>query len=139
MEFRHWLVKQEPEDFAWTTFVKDRKTSWSGVRNFQARNFLRQMKQGDPVLFYHSGLEKRVVGLARVARESYADPTADEGDWAAVDLAPWKTLEHPVTLATIKADRSLREIHLVRNGRLSVMPLTPAQFDRLLHLAETKL
>jgi len=139
METRHWLVKQEPEDYSWTVLRKEGKTAWTGVRNFQARNFLRQMKAGDPVLFYHSGDEKQIVGLARVAKEAYRDPTAEEGDWAAVDLVPLKPLQRAVALAAIKADPMLKEIHLVRNGRLSVMPLTRAQFGRLLKLAETDL
>jgi predicted RNA-binding protein with PUA-like domain len=137
MADQYWLVKQEPEAYAWATFLKERKAAWTGVRNFQARNFLRQMKKGDPVLFYHSGDDKQIVGMARVAKESYRDPTADEGDWAAVDLVPIKSLTRPVPLADVKAEPALREIHLVRNGRLSVMPLTRAQFDRLLNLAET--
>ena len=137
MTTRHWLVKQEPEDYSWATFSKERKAAWTGVRNYQARNFLRQMKQGDPVLFYHSGDEKQVVGIARVDKEAYRDPTADEGDWSAVNLVPWKSLSRPVALATIKSDSTLKDIHLVRNGRLSVLPLTDAQFERLLKLAET--
>ena len=137
MATRHWLVKQEPDDYPWTAFRRDGKTAWTGVRNFQARNFLREMKSGDPVLYYHSGDEKHIVGLARVEKEAYRDPTAEEGDWSAVDLVPVKPLQRAVSLATIKADLMLKEIHLVRNGRLSVMPLTRAQFDRLLKLAET--
>ena len=135
----HWLVKQEPEDYSWTAFVQEGRTAWTGVRNFQARNNLRAMKLGDVVLYYHSGVEKAVVGLARAARNSYPDPTADEGDWSAVDLAPVKALSKVVTLAQIKTDRDLKEVALVRNSRLSVMPLTQGQFTRLLELAETKL
>ena len=135
----YWLVKQEPEDYAWAAFVKDGRTAWTGVRNFQARNNLRAMKSGDLALYYHSGAEKSVVGLARVAREAYPDPTADEGDWSAVDLAPVKALSKVVTLAQIKADRVLKEMALVKNSRLSVTPVTAGQFTRLLELAETKL
>jgi predicted RNA-binding protein with PUA-like domain len=134
-----WLVKQEPEAYSWSTFLKDGKTAWTGVRNFQARNNLRAMKKGDWVLFYHSVSEKQVVGLARVEKESYPDPTADEGDWVAVDLAPVKTLKMPVSLEVIKADKLLREIPLVKQSRLSVTSLTASQFKRLLALAETEI
>ncbi|MGA3283684.1 MAG: EVE domain-containing protein [Verrucomicrobiota bacterium] len=135
----YWLVKQEPEAYSWSDFLKDGKAAWTGARNFQARNHLRAMQAGDCVFFYHSGGEKSVVGRARVARESYPDPTADEGDWSAVDLAPVKTLAKPVTRAAIKADKILKEMALVRQSRLSVMPVTRKQFTRLLELAETKI
>src|ERR1700756_4533538 len=114
MAKNHWLLKQEPEAYSWTTFVKDGRTAWTGVRNFQARNNLRTMKKGDPVLFYHSVSEKQVVGLARVAKESYPDPTATEGDWSAVDLSPVKGLARPVSLAVIKADEILKDLPLIR-------------------------
>jgi predicted RNA-binding protein with PUA-like domain len=135
----YWLVKSEPEAYSWSDFLKDGKTAWTGVRNFAARNNLRAMKAGDRVFFYHSGDEKSVVGLARVTRESYPDPTADEGGWSAVDLAPEKTLARPVTLAAIKAGKILKEMALVRQSRLSVSPATTEQFARLLALSETKL
>ena len=135
---RHWMVKQEPEAYAWNTFVKDGRTAWTGVRNFQARNNLREMRRGDLVFYYHSVSEKRVVGLARVAREAYADPTATEGDWSCVDLEPVKPLQTPVELAAIKADTVLRDMPLIRQSRLSVSPLTSEQFERLLELAQTK-
>ncbi|MSU21761.1 MAG: EVE domain-containing protein [Pedosphaera sp.] len=138
MAKNYWLVKQEPEAYSWATFVKEGKTAWTGVRNFQARNNLRAMKHGDLVLFYHSVSEKQVVGLARVAQESYPDPTATEGDWAAVDLVPVQALNKRVNLETIKADKPLRDIPLVRQSRLSVTSLTQDQFKRLLALAETK-
>lgn len=134
----YWLVKQEPEAYSWADFVKDGKTTWTGVRNFQARNNLRAMKKGDPVLFYHSVSEKQVVGIAKVAKEFYPDATATEGDWSVVDLAPVKPLKKFVTLDAIKADKVLRDMPLVRQSRLSVTPLTPEQFHRLLDLAETK-
>jgi len=134
----YWLVKQEPESYSWSTFLNEGKTAWTGVRNFQARNNLRAMKRGDDVLFYHSGEEKQVVGLARVEKENYPDPTASEGDWSAVDLAPVRTLASPVTLAAIKADKILKEIPMVRNSRLSVTPLNSTQFKRLLVLAGEK-
>jgi len=135
MPKQFWLVKQEPEAYSWATFLKDGKAAWTGVRNFQARNNLRAMKKGDVVAFYHSVSEKQIVGLAKVAVEAYADPTADEGDWSAVDLAPWKALKNPVTLEQIKADAILKEMALVRNSRLSVTPVTEPQFQRVLELA----
>jgi predicted RNA-binding protein with PUA-like domain len=134
----YWIVKSEPEAYSWTAFVKDGKTAWTGVRNFAARLNLRAMKSGDRVLFYHSGEEKSVVGLARVVKEFYSDPTANEGDWSAVDLALEKTLAKPVTLAAIKADKILKEMVMAKQSRLSVSPVTVSQFERLLKLAETK-
>src|SRR5947209_12170792 len=113
-----WLVKQEPEAYSWSTFLKEGKAAWTGVRNFQARNNLRAMKKGDLVHFYHSVSEKQVVGISRVVRESYPDPTATEGDWSAVDLAPIKALVKPVTLETMKADRVLREMPVLKQTRL---------------------
>jgi predicted RNA-binding protein with PUA-like domain len=134
----YWLAKSEPEAYSWINLVKDGKTAWTGVRNFQARNNLRAMKRGDLVLFYHSVSEKQIVGLARVTKEFYPDATAKEGDWSCVDLAPVKALAKPVALETIKADPILRDMPLVRQSRLSVTPLTGAQFERVLVLAETK-
>jgi predicted RNA-binding protein with PUA-like domain len=139
MAQNYWLVKQEPEAYSWTTFVTEGGTSWTGIRNFQARNNLRAMKKGDPVLFYHSGESKEIVGIARVAREAYPDPTATEGDWSGVDLVPVKPLKRPVSRQIIKADKALKDILLIRNSRLSAMPLTEAQFNRILELAGTKL
>ena len=133
-----WLVKSEPETYSWSQFVKDGNTAWTGVRNFAARLNLRAMKSGDRVFFYHSGEEKSVVGLARVVKEFYPDATADEGDWSCVDLAAEKVLTRPVTLAEIKADKILKEMVLAKQSRLSVSPVTAAQFERLLKLAETK-
>ena len=132
----YWLVKSEPESYSWSQFVKDGGTAWTGVRNFQARNNLRAMKKGDQVCFYHSVNEKQIVGLARVAREFYPDPTAEEGDWSCVGLAPVKALARPVTLAEIKADKILSTMPLLKQSRLSVTPLTPQQFERLLKLAQ---
>ncbi|HAO79876.1 MAG TPA: EVE domain-containing protein [Verrucomicrobia subdivision 3 bacterium] len=132
----YWLVKSEPAAYAWAQFVKDGGTAWTGVRNFQARNNLRAMKKGDQVCFHHSVTEKQVVGLARVAREFYPDPTAEEGDWSCVGLAPVKALARPVTLAEIKADKILSTMPLLKQSRLSVTPLTPQQFERLLKLAQ---
>ena len=133
----HWLVKSESESYSWTGFLKEGRTAWTGVRNFQARNNLRTMKKGDPVLFYHSGGEKQIVGVAKVSKEAWPDPTAREGDWSCVELVPVKTLRQPVSLAAVKSDPSLKDIALVRNSRLSVTPLTASQFARLLDLAET--
>jgi len=137
MAKHYWLVKQEPEAYSWWTFLKEGKTAWTGVRNFQARNNLRTMKRGEFVCFYHSVSEKQVVGLARVDREFYPDPTDKEGDWSAVDLAPVKSLTKPVSLDRLKADKILRQMPLLKQSRLSVAPLTEAQFRRLLALAET--
>ncbi|HTY89233.1 MAG TPA: EVE domain-containing protein [Candidatus Acidoferrum sp.] len=134
----YWLVKSEPGAYSWAQLVQDGKTAWTGVRNFAARNHLRAMRAGDQALFYHSGEEKSVVGLARVTRPAYPDATADEGDWSAVDLVPVKPLAEPIVLAAIKTDTILREMKLVKQSRLSVMPVTEAQFKRLLKLARTK-
>ncbi len=135
----YWLVKQEPEAYSWSTFVKEGGTAWTGVRNFQARNNLRAMRRGDCVFFYHSVSEKQVVGLAKVAKEAYPDPTAKEGDWSCVELKPVKALKKPVSLDTIKSDAVLKDMPLIRQSRLSVLPLTEAQAKRLLELGETKL
>ncbi len=131
----YWLVKSEPEAYSWTQFVKDGKAAWTGVRNFQARNNLRAMKKGDQVCFYHSVSDKQVVGVARVAKEFYPDATAEEGDWSCVDLEPVKPLKNPVTLENIKADKMLQAMPLVKQSRLSVTPLTEAQFKRVLALS----
>jgi len=139
MSRQYWLVKQEPTDYSWSNFVAEEGTAWTGIRNFQARNHLRAMRQGDLVAFYHSGDEKSVVGLAQVAREHTADPTAEEGDWSCVTLKPVKPLQRPLSLAEIKSDPLLRTSALVRQSRLSVSPLTAAQFQRLLTLSHTKL
>jgi predicted RNA-binding protein with PUA-like domain len=131
----YWLVKSEPESYSWSQFLADKKTAWTGVRNFAARLNLRAMKKGDAVFFYHSGEQKSVVGLARVEKEFYPDATADEGDWSCVDLVAVKALAKPVTLAQIKADKILGDMKLVKQSRLSVSPLTKAQFERVLELA----
>jgi predicted RNA-binding protein with PUA-like domain len=131
---QYWLVKQEPESYSWATFVKEGRTAWTGVRNFQARNNLRAMKKGDLVFFYHSVTDKQVMGYARVEREAYRDPTAAGGDWWCVDLVPVRALKKPVSLEAIKADSALKSMPLLKNSRLSVMPLTGEQFDRVLQL-----
>ena len=131
----YWLVKSEPNAYSWSDLVKEKKTSWTGVRNFTARNNLRSMRVGDEVLFYHSVTEKAVVGIAKVVRDAYPDPTGKEGDWTTVDLVPIKPLRHPVTLDQIKARRPLKNISLVRQSRLSVHALTAAEFREILRLA----
>jgi len=132
---KFWLVKQEPSAYSWDDFVKDGRTSWTGVRNFTARNNLRAMQTGDAVLFYHSVTGKAVVGIAEVARTAYPDPSAKEGDWSAVDLIPKQALPRPVTLDEIKAQPQLKEIALVRLSRLSVQPLSKAEFEEILRMA----
>ncbi|MBA2271462.1 MAG: EVE domain-containing protein [Chthoniobacterales bacterium] len=132
---KFWLVKQEPSAYSWDDFVKDGRTSWTGVRNFTARNNLRAMQTGDAVLFYHSVTSKAVVGIAEVARTAYPDPSAKEGDWSAVDLIPKQALPRPVTLDEIKAQPQLKEIALVRLSRLSVQPLSKAEFEEILRMA----
>jgi len=130
-----WLVKQEPSSYSWSDFVAEGKTSWTGVRNFTARNNLRKMCPGDEVFFYHSGDEKAVVGIAKVIRAAYPDATAKEGDWSTVDLAPVKPLARPVTLREIKANSRLKGILLVRQSRLSVMPLAEPEFREIANMA----
>jgi predicted RNA-binding protein with PUA-like domain len=136
---RFWVVKQEPTDYPWSRFVLDQSTAWTGIRNFQARNHLRSMALGDRVLYYHSGSEKAVMGVAQVSRSAYPDPTAREGDWSAVDLQAICRLSEPVTLATIKADPVLQSVPFVRQTRLSVSPIAGRQFRRLLKLSRTVL
>ena len=130
-----WLVKQEPDSYSWSNFTAEKGTSWTGVRNYTARNNLRGMLKGDEVFFYHSGEEKAVVGIARVQRTAYPDSTAKEGDWSAVDLVPVKRLPQPVTLSAIKANPRLKEMKLVRQSRLSVMPVTAQEFRTILKMA----
>jgi len=133
---KYWMVKQEPTAYSWDQFVKDGKTAWTGVRNFQARNNLRAMRKGDRVLYYHSVTGKEVVGIAQVVREAYPDPTAEEGDWDCVDLAPVKAISHPVTLEAIKAHPTLKGISLVRQSRLSVLPLDKAAYEEIERLGK---
>jgi predicted RNA-binding protein with PUA-like domain len=132
-----WLVKQEPSSYSWSDFVAEGETSWTGVRNYAARNNLRKMRKGDEVLFYHSGEEKAVVGIAKVMRTAYRDSTAKEGDWSAVDLASVKPLRRPVTLREIKSNPRLTEIALVWQSRLSVMALAESEFREILKIATT--
>ena len=130
----HWLVKSEPFKYSWEKFNEDGRTFWDGVRNYQARNNLKAMKEGDLVLFYHSNEGKHVVGIAKVVKEFYQDPTTDDIKWVVVDLAPLETLKTPVTLEQIKAEESLKDISLVRQGRLSVMQLKAEEFDKILEM-----
>src|SRR4051812_15351020 len=131
----YWLVKQEPEKYSWSDLEREGETSWTGVRNFQARNNLRAMKTGDRVLFYHSVSDKQVVGVAEVMREAYPDPSADDSQWSAVDIKPAKRLKNPVTLEMIKKEPDLREIALIRQSRLSVMPLSKDEFEVIVALS----
>jgi predicted RNA-binding protein with PUA-like domain len=133
-EPRHWLVKSEPSAYSWADLVRDKKTAWTGVRNFQARNNLRAMKKGDLVLFYQSVTDPSVRGITKVVKEAYADATASEGDWSCVDLAAVKALPAPVTLKEIKQESSLAEISLIKQSRLSVMPVTAQEYGRILKL-----
>lgn len=123
-----WLVKSEPDVYSWDTFVKDKTTFWDGVRNFQARNNLKAMRKGDTVLFYHSNEERQVVGICTVVKEAYQDPTTDDPAWVVVDLKAGKKLKKPVTLVQIKQTPDLATIALIRQSRLSVMPLTDDEF-----------
>lgn len=133
---KYWLVKQEPTAYAWQQFVTDGRTAWTGVRNFQARNNLQAMQEGDEVLYYHSVVGKEVVGIAKVARTAYPDPTSDEEGWVCVDLVPGKTLKVPISLDQIKKAPALKDIGLLRQSRLSVIPLSKEQFHTILGLAE---
>ena len=134
----HWLVKTEPSTYGWDRLVREGSTRWDGVRNPMARKNLGAMKAGDLVLFYHTGDAKEVVGVARVAQEAYPDPTSADGTWLAVDVEPVNPLPHTVTLAEIKADRALAGLALVRQPRLSVMPVAKTEYDRILELAKAK-
>lgn len=131
---KFWLVKQEPTAYSWDDFVRDGKTSWTGVRNYTARNNLRAMHKGDDVLYYYSVVGKAVVGTARVCRSAYPDPTAKEGDWSAVELKPLKALRNPVTLELIKTTPTLAAMALLRLSRLSVQPVTAVEFREIIRL-----
>jgi predicted RNA-binding protein with PUA-like domain len=130
----YWLVKQEPTSYSWDDFVKDGKTDWTGVRNFRARNFLKEMRKGDKVFYYHSNVGKEVVGIAEVTKEGFPDPT--DTAWTAVELTPVKPLTKAVTLADIKANKALANIYLVRQPRFSVMPLTRDEYQEILSMAK---
>lgn len=134
----YWLVKSEPFKYSWEQFLKDGKTFWDGVRNYQARNNLKAMKKGDLVLFYHSNEGLNVVGIAEVVKEYYQDPTTDDKNWVVVDLKPKKKLKNPVDLSQMKSDEILKNMALVKQSRLSVCPVTKNEFDRVLQLSEKK-
>lgn len=134
----YWLVKQEPETYSWTDFLSDGGTDWTGVRNYQARNNLREMKTGERVLFYHSGKDKAVVGLAEVVKSAYPDPTADDPQWVAVDLKPIKALKNSVPLAAIRYDKRLSQLPLIRQSQLSVMSLTKDEFEIIVATGDGK-
>lgn len=131
---KYWLVKQEPEAYSFDDLINDGKTDWTGVRNYQARNNLREMKKGDKVLFYHSISEKSVVGIAQVSKEEFTDPTDEK--WIAVEISPIEKLQKPVTLEQIKAEKKLENIALIKQSRLSVMPLMKVEYDAILKLAK---
>ncbi len=134
----YWLMKSEPFKYAWDQLVKDGKTYWDGVRNYEARNNMAAMKLGDLAFYYHSNEGKEIVGIAEIVGESYPDPTTDDDRWCVVDIAPIVPFTRPVTLAEIKADPELSEIGLVKRGRLSVVPLTPDEFRYVAKLGKTK-
>ena len=134
----HWLVKSEPFKYSWEQFVKDKKPVWDGVRNYAARNNMRAMKKGDLVFFYHSNEGLEIVGIAKVVKEAYQDPTTDDTAWSVVEISPFKKLKKPVSLAQIKADKVLASMQIIKIGRLSVSAVTEAEFDRVLALSETK-
>jgi predicted RNA-binding protein with PUA-like domain len=135
----YWLLKSEPNKYSWDDLVADGSTYWDGVRNYMARNFLNEIKKGDLALYYHSNVGKEVVGVARVTRESYPDPTSDDDRWVVVDVEPVKPFAKPVTLAQIRADEALSEIAMLKYNRLSVAPIRPPEFRRILALGNTRL
>jgi predicted RNA-binding protein with PUA-like domain len=134
----HWLIKSEPSKYSWDKFVEEKQTFWDGVRNYTARNNLKAMKKGDEVFFYHSNEGLEIVGIAKVVKEAYQDPTTEDPNWVVVDLKPVKKLKKPVSLSTIKSDIRLEKIALVRLGRLSVCPITDEEWNIILELGETK-
>jgi predicted RNA-binding protein with PUA-like domain len=134
----YWLVKSEPSTYSWEQLEKDKQTMWDGVRNYAARNHLKTMKKGDEVLFYHSNEGTEIVGIAKVAKEFYPDPTTDEDAWVVVDLKPFKKLKKPVSLPQVKADKRLTNMALVRLGRLSVQPVTDEEWGIVMEMAGMK-
>ncbi len=132
----YWLMKTEPETFSWDNLLTEGKTTWDGVRNYAARNHMRAMKKGDKALIYHSVSEKAVVGIAKISKEAFPDPSADDDTWSAVEVVPDKPLKIPVTLDQIKAEKTLKDMMLIRIGRLSVMPVTKAEFDKIVSLGK---
>ncbi|MDQ6845400.1 MAG: EVE domain-containing protein [Bacteroidota bacterium] len=134
----YWLIKSEPSVYGWEQFVKDKKTSWDGIRNYAARNNLKDMKKGDEVFFYHSNEGMEIVGIAEVVKESYQDPTIEDSNWVAVDIKPLKKLKTPVTLLQIKKDAKLSEMELVRISRLSVQKVSAEEWAKVIELSEAK-
>ncbi len=132
----YWLLKSEPETYSWDDLVREKRSMWDGVRNYTARNNLRSMKKGDRAFFYHSGKNPSVVGVVEIVKEAYPDPTAEKGDWSVVDVKPLHPLPRPVTLKEIKATPALAKMSLVTSFRLSVQPVRPAEFKRILSMAE---
>ncbi|MFW5792949.1 MAG: EVE domain-containing protein [Bacteroidota bacterium] len=130
----YWLVKSEPKAYSWQKLIKDKKTIWDGVRNYQARNNMKEMKEGDAVLFYHSVSEKSVIGIAKVSREYFQDPTTDDNRWVVVELKADKELAKPVNLEQIKKNSKLADVALVKQARLSVMPLTKKEFEEIVKM-----
>ena len=135
----YWLIKQEPSKYSWDDFVKDKETYWDGVRNYQARNNLQKMKKNDLILFYHSVIGKEVVGIAKVSKEFYPDPTTNDSRWVVVNIKPYKAILIPVTLDDIKSHSELSDIALIKQSRLSVMPLTKKEFKTILKIGQTKM
>jgi predicted RNA-binding protein with PUA-like domain len=133
---KYWLMKSEPDVYSWDDLVRDKKTTWDGVRNYTARNNMKEMKKGDQILFYHSNIGKEIVAIAKIVKEHYPDPK--DGEWTVVDIGPDKKLKKSVTLAQIKSDKRLKEMALVRLSRLSVQPVTKEEFDLVLALSEEK-
>lgn len=131
----YWLMKSEPGAYSWDDLEKDGKTYWDGVRNYQARNFMKDMKVGDLALFYHSVNDKCAVGIAKIVKEHYQDPTIEDDRWVAVDIVPFEKFDNPVTLAQIKADDRLDQMVLVRNSRLSVQPVKKEEFDIIIGMS----
>ena len=134
----HWLIKSEPSTYSWDQFVKDKQTFWDGVRNYAARIHLRAMKKGEEVFFYHSNEGMEIVGIAKVSKEAYQDPSTDDTNWVAVDFKPVKKLNNPVSLAQMKTDKRLANMALIRIGRLSVSPVTDAEWDIIMQMSEGK-
>ena len=139
MARRYWLMKSEPYKYSWDDLVRDGRTFWDGVRNYEARNNLAAMEKGDLAFFYHSNKGKEIVGIAQIVAAAYQDPTTDDERWVVVDIEPLVPFSEPVTLATIKQDPGLPDIQLVRRGRLSVVPITPAEFRFVAKLGKTKI
>ena len=133
----YWVIKSDPEEYGWPELMKDKKTTWTGVRAYAARNHLRNMKKGDLALFYHSGGMSSITGIAKITREFFQDPTTDEEAWVAVELAPVKALNDEVTLAEIKKTRELKDMLLLKISRLSVMPVTEAEFNKILEMGNS--